>query len=238
LVSKTVKAAQELGLDWPAVDAMDERSLADLFYPNAETRLADKREVPDWFAVRMELALPSMTKYLAWEEYAEQYPTRSYGYSQYCYHYSVWLKKQRRSMRQTHIAGEKLFVDYAGQTVAIVNSLTGEIRTAQIFVAVMGASNYTYAEATYTQALSDWVQSHARCFEFLGGVPQVVVPDNLKSGVTKACNYDPDVNPTYQQMAAHYGVAIIPARPYKPKDYVAARIMCWQALAYAYNMDV
>lgn len=99
-------------------------------------------------------------------------------------------------MRQTHIAGEKLFVDYAGQTVAIVNSLTGEIRTAKIFVAVMGASNYTYAEATYTQALSDWVKSHPRCLEFLGGVPKVLVPDNLKCGVTKTCNCDPDVNPT------------------------------------------
>ena len=224
LVSKIVKAAHALGLDWSAVEAMDERSLAELFYPKADTRLADKREVPDWVEVRMELAMPGMTKYLAWEEYAEKYPTRSFGYSQYCYHYSVWSKKQRRSMRQIHIAGEKLFVDYAGQTVAIVNSLTGEVRTAQIFVAVMGASNYTYAEATYTQALSDWVQSHARCFEFLGGVPQVVVPDNLKSGVTKACHYDPDVNPTYQQMAAHYGVAIIPARPYKPKDKSKAEV--------------
>jgi transposase len=153
LVSKIVKAAQVLGLDWPTVESMDERSLADLFYPKA-----DKREVPDWIAVRMELALPGMTKYLAWEEYAQQYPTRSFGYSQYCHHYSVWSKKQRRSMRQIHIAGEKLFVDYAGQTVAIVNSLTGDVRTAQIFVAVMGASNYTYAEATYTQTLSDWVQ--------------------------------------------------------------------------------
>ena len=195
-MSKIVKNAQVLGLDWPGVEALDER----------------------W-----ELTQRGMTKYLAWEEYAEQYPTRSFGYSQYCYHYSVWSKKQRRSML-LHLAGEKLFVDYAGQTVAIVKSMTGEVRTAQIFVAVMGASNYTYAEATYTQTLSDWVQSHAMCFTFLGEVPQVVVPDNLKSGVTRACNYDPDVNLIYQQMAAHYGVAIIPARPYKPKEKSKAEV--------------
>lgn len=224
LVSKTLKKAKVLNLDWPAVEALDERSLAELFYPKADVALANKREMPDWFFVRKELSMAGTTKYLLWEEYAEQFPTRSFGYAQYCHHLKIWLKKQRRSMRQIHIAGEKLFVDYAGQTVAIVSNSTGEVRTAQIFVAVMGASNYTYAEATYTQTLSDWVQSHARCFEFMGGVPQVVVPDNLKSGVTKACNYDPDVNPTYQQMAAHYGVAIIPARPYKPKDKSKAEV--------------
>jgi len=127
-------------------------------------------------------------------------------------------------MRQIHKAGDKLFVDYAGQTVPIVNGDTGEVRTAQIFVAVLGASNYTYCEATWSQRLPDWLGSHARTFEYIGGVPKLVVPDNLKSGVTKACRYDPDINASYQQLSAHYGVAIMPARPLKPKDKAKAEV--------------
>ena len=121
-------------------------------------------------------------------------------------------------MRQTHRAGEKLFVDYAGQTVPVVDSRTGEIREAQIFVAVLGASNYTYAEATWTQALPDWIGSHQRTFAYLDGVPEVVVPDNLLSGITKAHRYEPDINPTYQDLATHYDVAVVPARVRRPKD--------------------
>ncbi|MCK5478559.1 MAG: IS21 family transposase, partial [Methylococcales bacterium] len=138
--------------------------------------------------------------------------------------YQNWLKKQKRSMRQTHKAGEKLFVDYAGQTVPIVSHVTGEIKTAQIFVAVLGASNYTFCEATWSQKLPDWINSHVRAFNFIGGVPDIVVPDNLKSGVTKACRYDPELNPSYQQLAAHYGTALVPARPLKPKDKAKAEV--------------
>ena len=127
-------------------------------------------------------------------------------------------------MRQTHKAGEKLFVDYAGQTVPIVSHVTGEIKTAQIFVAVLGASNYTFCEATWSQKLPDWINSHVRAFNFIGGVPTIVVPDNLKSGVTKACRYDPELNPSYQQFAAHYGTALVPARPLKPKDKAKAEV--------------
>ena len=125
-------------------------------------------------------------------------------------------------MRQTHIAGDKLFVDYAGHTMPVIDRATGEIRQAQIFVAVLGASNYTYAEATWTQSLPDWIGSHTRAFTFLGGVPNIVVPDNLKSGVTRAHRYDPDLNPTYQDMATHYGVAVVPARVRKPQDKAKA----------------
>jgi transposase len=121
-------------------------------------------------------------------------------------------------MRQNHRAGEKMFVDYAGQSIAVVDSFTGQIRQAQIFVAVLGASNYTYAEATWSQSLPDWVGSHVRAFEFFDGVVEVVVPDNLKAGVTKACYYEPDINPSYQEMATHYGCAVIPARVRKPRD--------------------
>ncbi len=121
-------------------------------------------------------------------------------------------------MRQTHRAGEKLFIDYCGATVPIVDGSTGEIRQAQVFVAVLGASNYTYAEATWTQGLAEWIASHQRAFRFLGGVSELLVPDNLLSGVTKACRYAPEPNKTYQELARHYNTAILPARPYKPKD--------------------
>jgi transposase len=127
-------------------------------------------------------------------------------------------------MRQTHRAGEKLFVDYAGHTLPVIDPRTGELRPTQIFVAVLGASNYTYAEATWTQSLSDWIGSHQRCFDFLGGLPELVVPDNLRAGVTKAHRYEPDLNPTYLEMATHYGVAIVPARVRKPKDKAKAEV--------------
>jgi transposase len=159
-----------------------------------------------------------MTLLLLWNEYTERHPEGFYSYTHFCRQYKAWLKCQKPSMRQNHKAGEKLFVDYCGPTMNIVDASTGECRTAQVFVAVMGASNYTYAEATYSQKLEDWVMSHARCFTFLGGVPELVIPDNLKSAVTKPCRYEPDLNPAYQQLAAHYDTVIVPARPYKPKD--------------------
>jgi transposase len=121
-------------------------------------------------------------------------------------------------MRQHHRAGEKCFVDYCGPSVPIIDPHTGEICTAQVFVAVLGASNYTYAEATWSQSRPDWLASHVRMFEYFGGCPELIIPDNLKSGVQRACRYDPDLNPSYQQLAEHCGVAVMPARPYKPKD--------------------
>ncbi len=142
----------------------------------------------------------------------------------FCDQYRHWLGKQNLVMRQTHRAGEKLFVDYAGQTVAIIDQGTGEARSAQIFVAVLGASNYTYAEATWSQGLADWIGAHQRAFTFLGGVPEMIVPDNLKSGVHQAHRYEPDINPTYQELATHYGVVIIPARVRRPKDKAKAEV--------------
>ena len=223
-VSKILSRASGLGLSWKDVEALDDIQLANFFYPNADTRPSRQFEVPDWSDVHRELTRKGMTKQLLWEEYSQQYPNRSYSYPQYCYLYQAWQMKQRRSMRQLHRAGEKLFVDYVGQTVPVVCGSTGEVRFAQIFVAVLGASNYTFAEATWTQSQPDWLGSHVRAFEFFGGVPELVVPDNLKSGVTKACRYDPDVNAAYQQLAAHYGIAIVPARPYKPKDKAKAEV--------------
>lgn len=149
-----------------------------------------------------ELRKKSVTLDLLWQEYKADHPD-GYRYSWFCEHYRQWAGKLSVSMRQTHTPGEKLFVDYAGQTLPIIDGATGEIRQAQLFVAVLGASNYTYAEATWTQKLPDWIASHVRAFEFLGGVSEVLVPDNLKSGVKHASFYDPDLNPTYRDLAAH-----------------------------------
>lgn len=223
-VQKAVSRAQSLDLDWTAIDTLDDQQLARLIYPESDTRVSNHFQLPDWVEALQELKRKGMTKHLLWEEYAQAYPNRSYSYPQYCFLYQDWLKKQRRSMRQIHKAGDKLFVDYAGQTVPIVSGDTGEIRFAQIFVAVLGASNYTFCEATWTQSLPDWLGSHARAFTFFGGVPRLIVPDNLKSGVSKACRYDPDINPAYQQLAAHYRCAIMPARPRTPKDKAKAEV--------------
>jgi len=223
-VQKITSKAEALQLEWPAIEQMDDQQLARAIYPESDTRASTAFQLPDWVEMHQELKRKGVTKHLLWEEYTQAYPNRSYSYPQYCFLYKQWLSKQRRSMRQIHQAGDKLFVDYAGQTVPIVNGHTGEVRIAQVFVAVLGASNYTYCEATWTQALPDWLGSHARAFDFLGGVPKLIVPDNLKSGTTRACRYDPDLNPSYQQLAAHYGVAIMPARPYKPKDKSKAEV--------------
>lgn len=223
-IQKLLSKARELELDWPLPDELDDTRLARLFYPQADTRASSRYQVPEWPRIHQELKRKGMTKQLLWEEYTQQYPNRCYSYSQFCDRYNHWRGRQKRSMRQTHQAGDKCFVDYAGQTVPIICAETGEIRPAQIFVAVLGASNYTYAEATWTQALPDWLGSHVRAFEYFGGTSAIVVPDNLRSGVSRACRYDPDLNPSYQQLADHYGLAVVPARPYKPKDKAKAEL--------------
>ena len=217
-IQKLSKQAEQQGLSWPLPAELDDAKLAGLFYPQADTRVLDRRQVPDWQQVHQELKRKGMTKHLLWEEYTQRFPNSCYSYSQYCDRYRHWLGQQRRSMRQVHKVGEKTFIDYAGSTVGIINPHTGEIWQAQIFVAVLGASNYTFAEASASQSLPDWLQSHVRMFEFFGGCTELLVPDNLRSGVSKACRYDPDLNPAYQQLASHYNVAVMPARPYKPKD--------------------
>jgi transposase len=158
-----------------------------------------------------------VTLYLLWQKYKANCPD-GFQYTWFSQQYRQWQQRCDLFMRQHHRAGEKLFVDYAGQTVSVVDRQTGEIRQAKNFVAVMGASSYTYAEATWIQSLPDWISSYVRAFEFLGGVPEVLVPDNLRSGVSRASRYEPDINPGYQDMATHYGVAVIPARVRKPRD--------------------
>jgi len=215
-VCEYVARARAAKLTWEAVEGLDEGELERrLFAPAAEGPAGRVGE--EWKGVHLELRRKGVTLRLLWEEYKEREP-EGYGYSRYCDLYRKWRSKLDPPMRQRHKAGERLFVDYAGQTIGIVDRETGEERGAQLFVAVLGASNYTYAEATWTQSLSDWIESHVRALEFLGGRPEIVTPDNPKVGVTSACRYDPELNPTYQEWARHYEVAVIPARPGRPRD--------------------
>ena len=216
-VSEYLRRAEEAGLSWPLPADLDDARLERLLFPPPPDLPAQVRGIPDWRHIHQELRHKGVTLFLLWQEYRQNHPD-GYQYSWFCEHYRAWQGKLDVVMRQDHRAGEKLFVDYAGQTVPVIDRSTGEIREAQIFVAVLGASNYTYAEATWSQTLPDWIGSHVRTFRFLGGVPELVVPDNLKSGVSKAHRYEPDTNPTYQDMAAHYGVAVLPTRVRKPRD--------------------
>src|SRR5690606_2301702 len=203
-IQKLTTQAASLNLAWPLPEELDDEQLARCFYPGADVRPAARLEEPDWPRLHQELKRKGVTRQLLWEEYATGVPNRSYSYSQFCARYQDWQQTQKRSLRQHHRAGEKCFIDYCGPTVPIVDASTGEVRPAQIFVAVLGASNYTYAEATASQSLPDWLHSHVRAFEFFGGVPELLVPDNLRSGVSRACRYEPDLNPAYQQLAEHY----------------------------------
>ncbi|HLE80376.1 MAG TPA: IS21 family transposase [Dehalococcoidia bacterium] len=217
-VSEYLVRAEQAGLRWPLPEDLDEDGLYRLLFPEkvqAAERLA--KPLPDWEQVRKELKKRSVTLRLLWEEYREGHPD-GYGYSQYCELYRQYVKKLDPPMRQNHKAGEKLFVDYAGDTIPITNPETGEVWQAQIFVAVQGASSYTYAEAQASQELPNWIGGHVRALAYFGGVTQVIVPDNLKQGVKSPCWYDPDLNQTYLEMAQHYEVAVIPTRVRKPRD--------------------
>lgn len=220
-VGEYLKRAERAGLSWPLPDGLDDTALEAKLFPPAVTVPAGERAEPDWAAVHRELKRKGVTLTLLWDEYKAANPD-GYQYSWFCEHYRAWLGKIDVVMRQDHRAGEKLFVDYAGQTVEIIDRDTGEVRQAQIFVGVLGASNYTFAEATLSQRLPDWIGSHVRAFAYFGAVPAIVVPDNLKSGVHRAHRYEPELNPTYAEMGHHYGVAIIPARSAKPRDKAKA----------------
>ena len=205
------------GLSWPLPEDLedDEALEARLFAP-AEPLKA--RPSPDWQKVHNELHRPGVTLMLLWFEYRECFPD-GYAYSQFCEHYRRWRRHLDVVMRQSHKAGEKLFVDFPGDKIPIYDPTTWEIAfEAELFVGVLGASSYLYAEAVRSQRLEHWVAAHVKALEFYGGCPAILVSDNLASGVTRAHRYEPDVNATYQDMAAHYGVAVIPARPYKARD--------------------
>lgn len=215
-VSEVMRRAKEACLTWEAVGGLSDHHLETRLY--GEPRLANRsRPQPDCKWIHAELRRKAVTLQLLHLEYLEAYPD-GYQYTQFCDIYRRWRKEQRRSMRQIHRAGEKMFVDYAGKKPHIVDPSTGEVIEVELFVATLGASNYTYAEATRTQAGKDWIASHERAARFFGGVTRVWVCDQLKSGVVVPCRYEPGVQRTYENLAEHYGTAIVPARPRSPKD--------------------
>ena len=209
-------AAAQLG--WPLPPTLSDAVLEAMLYASAGRPQGSRGKTePDWTGVHHELRRPGVTLMLLWEEYRQAEPD-GYGYSRWCELYRTWEGRLSPTMRQAHPAGERMFVDYAGQTVELYDGRTGEVRQAQVFVAVMGASSYTYAEASWTQTLPDWIGSHVRALAFMGGVPAQLVPDNPKVGVTRANWYEPGLNRTYLDLATHYRTAILPARPRRPRD--------------------
>jgi transposase len=215
-VASVVSRASAIGLTWEALEVVTDDALEQRLYgPKVTGRGA--RPLPDPAWVHPELRRVGVTLELLHLEYLQQHPD-GYRYSAFCASYRDWLERRRVSMRQVHKAGEKLFVDYSGKKPELVDPATGVVRPVELFVAVLGASNYTYAEATHTQQSADFIQSHSRALEYLGGAPALVVPDQLKTGVRDACRYEPILQRTYEEWAAHYQTAILPARPAKPRD--------------------
>lgn len=215
-VGKYLKSAESAGISWPLDESLDDEALDTRLFGKRQAPKKDKPE-PDVEYIRRELSKKGVTLMLLWEEYLKDNPD-GYRYTQFCEYFRHYQKSLDVCLRMPHKAGEKMFVDYAGQSMFVVDRDTGEAKEVQIFVSVLGASDYIFTEATPTQELPNFVGSHVHAFSFYGGVPAIVVPDNLKAGVTKACRYEPNVNSTYQDMATYYGCAIIPTRPAKPKD--------------------
>lgn len=221
-VSLYLKRSKDAALVWPLPNTLDDASLERRLFPHVLATARSGYAEPDYAAMHIELKRKGVTKQLLWEEYCQIHGDEAYKYSQYCQRYRDWALTLKRSMRQVHKAGEKLFIDYCGPTIPIINPDTGEVLDAQVFVATWGASNYTYAEATRSQKKPDWMTSHINAFEFFGGVPEIMVPDNLRSAVSKPCRYEPVINESYLHLAQHYNTVVIPARPYKPKDKAKA----------------
>nr|WP_306768073.1 IS21 family transposase [Bradyrhizobium sp. MOS002] len=216
-IAEYVRRAAVIGITWPIPEELDDTALERKLFAPAGYNPPRSKPLPDWGHVHAELRRRSVTLALLWEEYRGHHPD-GYGYSRFCELYVEWRHGITATMRQTHAAGEKLFVDFAGDTMPVFDGLTAEVRAAKIFVAVMGASNYTFAQARFSEALPDWIGAHVDALTFLGGVPKALVCDNLKAGVTVVSRYEPGVNRTYQDLAAHYGTTIMPARPRKPRD--------------------
>jgi transposase len=216
-VSGVVTRAVATGLNtWTQVEALTEEALEERLY-GPKVKAGTERPLPDPAHIHAERKRPGVTLELLHLEYLEANPT-GYRYTAFCEHYRQWLSKHRLSMRQVHLGGEKMFVDYSGKKPHLVDAKTGEVLDVELFVAVLGASSLTYAEASRTQKSHDFILSHVRSFEYFRGVPKAVVPDQLKSGVTDADSYEPLIQRTYEEMARHYGTSVLPARPAKPKD--------------------
>ena len=214
-VSQTLQRASAAGLTWEAVQGIEDEELERRLYPHAAAEA--ERPEPDCVWVHRERHRPGVTLELLHHEYLERHPN-GLRYTMFCDRYRQWLGRRGLVMRQVHAAGDKAFVDYSGKKPRIVDATTGEVTDVELFVAVLGASNLTYAEASYTQRGPDWIASHVRTLEYFGGVPGALVPDQLKSGVTRACLYEPETQRTYEEMAEHYGTTVLPARPAHPRD--------------------
>ena len=215
-VNDYLQRAQAAGVGWPLPPEWDEPTLHRALFGGPSP--PNQRPVPDWAYIKSELRKKGVTLQLLHDEYLALYLEDGYRYSQFCEHYRRFRKTVDISMRQDHRAGEKLFVDYAGQTVPIVDPATGKVSQAHLFVAVLGASNYTYAEATATEQLEDWIAAHVNAFEYFAGVTELIIPDNTKCAVIKPCRYEPELNPTYIDLGRHYGTAMLPTRIVRPKD--------------------
>jgi transposase len=216
-VTDYVQRAAGAGLTWPLPDGLDDTELEQRLYPPVKAAEGSAGPEPDWAAVHAEMKRRGVTMTLLWQEYRAGQP-KGYAYSWYCEQYRGWKKGVSPTMRQSHAAGEKLFVDWAGDTIAVIDPATGIEHRARIFVAALGASNYTYAEARWTETLPDWIGAHVNALAAIGGVPKALVPDNLKAGVTKPSRYEPGINRTYQDLADHYGCVVLPTRIIKPRD--------------------
>ena len=204
------------GLTWPLAAELDsDEALARVLF--AEGGVKKVKQAPDWAAVHLELKKKHVTKQLLWEEYKGA-TVDGYQYSAFCQHYAKWASKLQLSMRQEHRVGEKLFIDFSGDGIDIIDPKTGEVRAAKLFVATLGVSNYTYVEPVLREDLPSWVQCHVNALRFFGGATEIWVPDNPRVGVTKPDRYEPELNLTYRDLAEHYGVAVIPARVRRPKD--------------------
>jgi transposase len=216
-VGDYVMRAKTAGLMWPLAEGMTEEELTRKLFANGPPSTPQGQPLPDWLYVHQELRRKSVTLQLLWEEYRQIHPQEGYGYSRFCELYQAWAGTLDPVLRQVHLPGEKMFVDWAGQTVPIYNQ-DGSVSAAQLFVAVLGFSNKTFAEAFADQQLASWIAAHCHAYAAFQGVARATVPDNPKTAVIKACRYEPMLHRTYQDMAAHHGTAIIPARPKKPRD--------------------
>lgn len=223
VVHAYLRRARSAGLGWPLPEGLSDAELEALLFPPASGAAAEDRPQPDWAWVHRELRRPNVTLSLLWEEYRAGAPD-GFGYSWFCDLYRSWAGRLQPTLRQVHPAGERIFVDFAGSTMAVLEGAGGAERRAEIFVAVLGASSYTFACAVWSQALPDWIDGHVRAFAHFGGVARQLVSDNLRAGITRACFHEPAVNRTYAEMAAHYGTAVLPARPYKPRDKAKAEV--------------
>ena len=220
-VSNYLDRLEKAGLGWPLPEGLDEEQLQSLLFPDASEGFRPTRVLPDMEAIHKDLHRKHVTLRLLWEEYRAEYP-EGYGYTQFCEHYKRWKAQLDVTLRQHHPAGEKTFLDWAGQSPEWIDPQTGEVCPASLFIAVLGASSYTYAEAFPDQQLCHWIDAHIHAFEFYGGVTRLLVPDNPRTAVTKPCYYEPEIHPTYEEMARFYGTAVLPTRTNAPRDKAKA----------------